>query len=214
MTFEERLPAKAIDISQLPATKLDTHAPLWWGNLLGLAIETVAFGVLIAAYFTVWMTTSPFPPPHVNQYPINLNPVPDLTIPTINLAVFILSLVPDIWLDVSARAKRERAVKILLPVTLAFNVVTIVLRFYEFDSLYFRWDDNAYASVVWAILFMHMIHLFIMAIEDIFEIAWITSKGLDEKQALHITVVAGYYYWIVGIWIPLYVLVYLLPRLV
>src|SRR5688572_27589150 len=137
MTSEEKLPIKAIDVSHLPSTRLDTHAPLWWGNLWGLVIETVAFGVLIAAYFTVWMTTSPFPPPQVNEFPINLNPVPDLTVPTIALAVFILSLVPDIWLDISARAKSERAVKILLIFTLAFNIATIVLRFYEFHSLYF-----------------------------------------------------------------------------
>ena len=152
----------------------------------GLVIETIAFGVLIAAYFTVWMMLSPFPPPRVDRFPIIYNTVPDQTIPTINLIVFLVSLVSGFWLDLSARKRNEKAVKILLIVTLIFNIATIVLRFYEFDSLHFKWDDNAYGSVTWTILGMHLIHLFIMAIEDIFELAWIFSKGLNKKQALHI----------------------------
>lgn len=203
---------KTIDVSELPTSKFDYHEPLWWGNIWALIIETMTFGVLLAAYFTVWMMLSPFPPPRVDQLPIIYNPVPDLTIPTINLIVLLLSLIPGVWLDLKARKKDEKAVKILLFVTLAFNIVIIVLRFYEFDSLYFKWNDNAYGSVVWAILVTHLIHLFVMAVEDVFELVWATAKGLDEKQSFHITVLAVYWYWVVGIWVLFYVLVYLAPR--
>jgi cytochrome c oxidase subunit III len=212
MTPENLNPLRVIDVSELPTSKYDYHEPLWWGNLWGLVIETVAFGVLIAAYVTVWMLTSPFPPPQVDRFPVNYNPVPDLTIPTINLAVLLLSLIPGVLLDLKARQKDEKTVKILLIITLAFNIAAIILRFYEFDSLYFKWDDNAYGSVVWAILVTHLLHLFIMAAEDVFELVWVNAKGLDEKQAFHLTALAVYWYWVVGVWILLYALVYLAPR--
>ncbi len=205
---------RAFDVSSLPKAVLDTRAPLWWGNSWGLIIETVVFGSLIAAYFTLPMTMSPFPPAQVNQLPINYNTEPDLTIPTINLIVLLLSLIPGILLDMSARRKDERSVLYLLVVTFAFNVAIIVLRFYEFDSLYFRWDDNAYGSVTWVILGMHLIHLFVMAAEDVYEFTWTLVHGLDDKAAHEVTITAVYWYWIVAVWVVIYAVIYLFPRFV
>ena len=34
-----------IDVAQLPAEVWDQKSPLWWGNLWGLVIETVVFGI-------------------------------------------------------------------------------------------------------------------------------------------------------------------------
>jgi cytochrome c oxidase subunit III len=209
---ENAIPQKTIDVRELPSTLFDYHEPIWWGNLLGLIIETMVFGVLVAVYFTVRMNLSPFPPPQVDRFPVNYNPVPDLTIPTINLAVLLLSLIPGIWLDLSARREDEGKVKILLILTLLFNLAAIILRFYEFDSLYFKWDDNAYGSITWTILGMHLIHLIVLFCEDIYLLAWTYVKGLDEKHALDLTVTATYWYWIVGTWVLLYALVYLGPR--
>lgn len=213
MTPENAVPQKAFDVSHLPSTMLDTSEPIWWGNVWGLVIETSVFGCLLAAYFTIRMTLSPFPPPQVDRFPVNYNPVPDLTIPTINLVVLLVSLIPGIWLDLSARRKDEKMVKILLPITLVFNVAAIILRFYEFDSLYFKWDDNAYGSITWTILGTHLLHLFVLMCEDVFLMIWTFAKGLDDKHALDLTVTASYWYWIVGIWLLLYVIVYLTPRI-
>jgi cytochrome c oxidase subunit 3 len=212
MTNEELIGRKTLDVSKLPSTLLDYNAPIWWGNTLLLFIETTMFGILIAVYFSVWMNLSPFPPPRVDHSPVIYNPVPDLMLPTINLIVLLVSLIPGIWLDLSARRMDEKKIKILLVVTLLFNIAAIVLRFYEFDSLLFKWDDNAYGSIIWVILGTHLLHLFAMCAEDIFLLSWTAVEGLDKKHALDITVTAVYWYWIVGTWIFLYALVYLTPR--
>jgi len=212
MTSEDAMTIKTIDVSHLPSTTFDYKAPIWWGNSWLLVIETVTFGCLVAVYFTVWMTLSPFPPPRVDRFPILYDSAPDLTIPTITLIVLLLSLIPEIWLDISARRMDEKMVKILSVVTSVFGVAAIILRFYEFDSLHFKWNDNAYGSITWTILGTHLLHLFVMSCEDIFSMTWIFKKGLDEKHALDLTVVAVYWYWVVGIWVLLYALVYLAPR--
>jgi cytochrome c oxidase subunit 3 len=209
---ENALPQKTIDVRDLPSTLFDYHEPLWWGNTLLLFIETTMFGILVAVYFSVRMNLSPFPPPQVDTFPVNYNPVPDLTIPTINLAVLLLSLIPGIWLDLSARRRNEGAIKIGLTITLAFNIAAFILRFYEFNSLHFRWDDNAYGSVTWTILGVHMLHILALGCEDIYLLVWTFAKGIDDKHALDLTVTAVYWYWIVGIWVLLYALVYLSPR--
>jgi heme/copper-type cytochrome/quinol oxidase subunit 3 len=96
---------------------------------------------------------------------------------------------------------------------LLFNVAAIVIRWYEYDSLHFKWADNAYGSITWMILGMHMFHLFVMFCEDAFLLVWTYIKGVDDKHALDLTVLAVYWYWVVGVWFVLFSIVYLVPRL-
>lgn len=214
MTPENAIPKTALDVSHLLATEFDHRAPLWWGNLIGLFIETAMFGVMIAVYFTTVMNIRPFPPPRVDRFPVLLHSEPALTIPMIGLALTLLSLVPGIMLDLAARRFHVKAVKILLPITLLFNLVLIIVRYYEFDSLHFKWNDNAYGSAAWMILGLHMFHLIVLFCEDFYATVWLFARGLDDKHALDLTVAAVYWYWIVGMWVILFPIVYLVPRMI
>jgi len=168
MTNEDFIGRKTLDVSELPSTMFDDKANLWWGNNWGLAIETTVFGILVALYFSVRMSISQWLPPRTTPgLPVLQNPLPDLTFPTIVLVIFLISLGPAIYLDLSARRKDIFGIKVGLILTLAFNVVLLVFRYYEFDALHFKWNDNAYGSVTWTILGMHMIHLLVMAAEDL-----------------------------------------------
>ena len=177
-----------------------------------LFIETTMFGILIAMYFTIAMNSNPFPPPRVDRFPVLYNPVPDLFLPVIGLIVLLLSLAPAIWLDIAARRRDAGSSKFAILLTLAFNIAAIAIRYYEFDSLHFKWNDNAYGSITWIILGVHLFHLIVMLCEDTYLTIWTYTKGLDDKHALDLSVMAVYWYWIVGIWIPLYLLVYWGPR--
>jgi heme/copper-type cytochrome/quinol oxidase subunit 3 len=213
MTAEEAIPRRTIDVGDLPSVVFDYRSPLWWGNLLGLVIETAVFGILITVYFSVAMNLRPFPPPKVDQLPVMYDPVPDLFLPTVTLVVLLLSVIPAVWLDVSARRMNEGAVKLILPLTLALNIVLIVLRLFEFNALHFRWDDNAYGSITWTILGMHLIHFIVLAAEDVYVMVWTYARGLDEKHAVDMSVTAVYWYWIAATWVLLYGLVYWWPRI-
>ena len=214
MTSEELMGRRTLDVSKLPSTLFDEQSNLWWGNNWGLAIETTVFGILVALYFSVRMSISQWLPPRTTPgLPVLQNPLPDLTFPTIVLIIFLISLAPAIYLDLSARRKDVFGMKVGLVLTLAFNIVLLVCRYYEFDTLHFKWNDNAYGSVTWTILGMHMIHLFVMAAEDLYIMLWTFIKGIDDKHRLDITVAAVYWYWIVGTWVLLYLLVFWGPRI-
>ena len=215
MTNQEAINAHpTIDVSALPAEVWDEKSPLWWGNLWGLVIETVVFGILVTIYFSVAMNLSPFPPPRTDRLPVLYDSAPDLVFPTIVLFVLLISLAPAIWLDRAARRLDEGTVILTSSATLVFNIALIVMRYYEFDALHFRWNDNAYGSITWTILGMHMLHLIVMACEDVYVLSWVVIKGLDEKHAMDMTVTAVYWYWIVVTWVFLYVLVYWAPRMI
>src|SRR3954469_10870982 len=89
-----------IDVSNLPRTVLDHRSPIWWGNMLLLAIETSMFALLLAMYFYVRVVDFVvWPPPQGNRLPILYNTAPDLLVPTVNLFILLLSVVPLIWAD-------------------------------------------------------------------------------------------------------------------
>jgi heme/copper-type cytochrome/quinol oxidase subunit 3 len=209
----DTLDVKTLDVSELPKHAFDTRSQLWWGNLWLLCIETTMFGLSVAVYFYVRQNFTTWPPPHSDSPPFLFDPEPSLLVPTINLVVLLLSVLPMVWADVAARRLDRRAVRLALVVMILFGAATIVLRFYEFRALIWKWDSNAYGSITWTILALHLMHLFVGTFENIFLATWVFSRPLDESHALDVTVTAIYWYWIVGTWLLLYGVVFLAPRL-
>ena len=116
-------------------------------------------------------------------------------------------------LDLAGRRRDALGAKFWIIVTLLFNVAALIVRYYEYDSLHFKWNDNAYGSITWMILGMHMLHLFVMLCEDGYLTIWTYTKELDDKHALDLSVMAVYWYWIVGMWVVLFPIVYVFPRI-
>lgn len=201
-----------LDVSGLPKHAFDTKTQLWWGNLFLLFIETTMFGLVVAAYFYFRQNFITWPPPHSDSPPYLFEPVPRLMLPTINLVVIILSVLPMAWADAAARRLDRRAVRTALVLVMLFGATATVLRFYEFRSLIWSWDSNAYGSISWTILALHLVHLIVGTLEDVFLFTWVLWRPLDENHALDITVTAVYWYWVVGTWLVLYPVVYLSPR--
>jgi heme/copper-type cytochrome/quinol oxidase subunit 3 len=88
----------------------------------------------------------------------------------------------------------------------------IVLRGFEFSAVYFRWDSNAYGSVVWFLLGMHMLHLLVLTTEAVLLTIWIFTREFDMKHRMDIVTVGVYWYWVTAIWVLLYVIIYFVPR--
>jgi cytochrome c oxidase subunit III len=203
-----------IDVSKLPSSAMDTRSPIWWGNALLLCIETSMFAIVIASYFYFRRNFADWPPPKIDQMPVLYHPYPKLGLATVNLCVLLVSLIPMIIADRACLKMDERKVKLGATIALALGILAIALRFFEFRSLIFRWDDNVYGSITWTILGVHLMHLVILSVEDALMVTWMFVKGLDDKHARDIRVTAVYWYWVVGIWVIVYTVVYWSPRFI
>ena len=200
------------DVSHLPASGYDSSAPVWWGNLLLILIETTTIAMLAGSYFYVRQNYTMWPPPQVHRDPPIQEPLPDLQLSTINVLLLVASCAPTVWVDKVARRKNTVQTVAGLALLTIVGVAAITLRIYEFPGLKFWWDENAYASVVWSILGMHLIYLIFGFAEVGIMLLWILLHGLDEKHAVDVTLTAGYWYWMAGIWVPLYAIVYWAPH--
>lgn len=202
-----------LDVSRLPQHGYDTRALIWWGNLLLLMIETTMFGILVATYFYLTQNFNLWPPPRAES-PVGYGTEPMLLIPTINLVLLVVSCAPMYFVDRSAREGRKGATRLWLLVCIALAAAAIALRWFEFPALRFKWYENAYGSITWFLLGMHYLHLLVVATEAIFLALWVLLRPFDEKHRVDITVLAVYWYWVAGIWIPLYAILYFGPRII
>lgn len=200
-----------IDVSELPHHGFDTVDTIWWGNNFLLAIETSMFAILIATYFYLRQNIDPWPPP-LAQLTAPLRPLPDLTYGTANAVLLLLSCGAMIRVDLSARRGARTPTLRGLIICLLFALVAIMLRSFEFGAVKFRWDSNAYGSVVWFILGMHLLHLITLTCETMLMTAWSLTRDFDLKHRVDITALAVYWYWVVGMWLVLYAVVYWAPR--
>ena len=201
-----------IDVSELPHHEFDTYDPVWWGNNLLLAIETSMFGILIATYFYLRQNFALWPPP-VAQLTATLKPLPLLGYGTAVTILLLCSCAPMVLTDIAARRGNRGVCQIGLIVAVACALAAVVLRSFEFSAVYFRWDSNAYGSVVWFMLGMHLMHLLVLTTEAVLLTIWIFIREFDMKHRVDIVTVAVYWYWVTAIWIVLYAIIYFTPRL-
>src|SRR5213078_1948969 len=105
---------RKIDASLLKDSAFDARAPLWWGNLLMIFIETMTMALLVAGYFYVRRNFWEWPPPRVDQGPPMLEPDPNLLAATVNLVILLLTCPFMYWVDQRARELKSKTVAICL----------------------------------------------------------------------------------------------------
>jgi cytochrome c oxidase subunit III len=195
------------DVAVLPDHGFSHHAPIWWGNLLMIFIEGTAFAILAATYFYIRRNFDAWPPPRT--------PVPALGVSSINLLVIGVSAAPFWYAARQARAQATQLViGLWLTLGVLFGVAAIVLRGFEFAALHTRYDSNAYGSITWTILAVHLAHLLAGTLETLL-IALVMFVGpVEKKHYTDATVMAVYWYFIVISWVALYMIVFIAPRFI
>jgi heme/copper-type cytochrome/quinol oxidase subunit 3 len=201
-----------IDASKLPDIAFDAQAPLWWGNLLLVLIETTTMALLIASYFYIRRNFWEWPPPRVDALPIIGHPVPRLGAATVNVLLLLISCWPMYWTDQAARRADRFKVMLGLLLMCAISIASIWLRWREFSDVHFRWDDNAYGSIVWTLLGMHFFYIISGLAEFAIMALWCMTHPFEEKHGLDVTLMGGFWYWVAGIWAITYVIIYWYPR--
>lgn len=192
-----------IDVSELPTFGFG-HRPLtWWCTWSLILIEGSMFIVIFSVYFFL-RTPVPDWPPGLKE--------PDLLWGTVNLGVILLSCVPNQLVKNAAEKLDLRGVRIWLAVATLFAVVAVAIRFVEFQHLNCKWNQNAYGSVVWLSMGAHLTHLCTDVLDSLVLLALMFIGPVEGKRFTDVSENAIYWYFVVALWVPLYVIIYWVPR--
>jgi len=177
-----------LDVSGLPSVAFGRSNTTWLANVFYMMIEGTMFVLVIASYFYLRTRSSDWPP---NQLP------PALTYGGINTLLFLLSVIPARYAQRVAPTGDRAKIRVALAGLTAFSVVILVIRGFEFAALNCRWYENAYASVVWALIGLHTGHL----ITELIETATILGVSFTDKmegtRLADVAINSDYWYFVV-----------------
>lgn len=197
-------PRRILDVSGLPHTVFGAgRSILWWGTIGLVAIEGTFFALIMACYFYLRTRVSDWPP--------GILP-PDPLWGSINLAVMLVSLVPNQMVKAAATKLKLQRVRILLVVMSLVAVATLVIRWFEFPAMRCMWNDNAYASIVWIMLGFHTTHLLTDAYDTWVLTALMFTGPTQSKRFMDTSENGDYWYFVVFMWVPMYLVLYWAPR--
>jgi cytochrome c oxidase subunit I+III len=197
---------RVLDVSALPVTDISNDAPLWWGQVLLAAIEGTMFGILIAAYFYLRLGVDVWPPPGTQ--------IPHTLAPTLALLPLLASAYGSYLASQGAKEDSRRKMLTGMALNMVLATAFLLLRAYEMHTLNFDWETDAHGSIVWTILYLHTFDAIADMLYTAVLIGIIASGRYDRRHRLGVHVDSVVWYFIVGIWIPLYVVVFWGPRLV
>jgi heme/copper-type cytochrome/quinol oxidase subunit 3 len=192
------------DVSSLPDSAFSHRTLIWWGVLGFILIEGTAFVLAGGSYLFLMNQTTPWPPHRVP---------PDLLISSCFTAVLLVSEIPNVWANRAAHAERLLLTRIGLVLMTLVGVALIVLRFYEFQTLNVSWDDNAYGSIVWALLFIHTVHLITDWVDTLVLTVFAFVHDLERTHFSDVADNCLYWHFVALAWLPIYGLLYWTPRM-
>jgi heme/copper-type cytochrome/quinol oxidase subunit 3 len=194
------------DLAHLPTHAFGHRSLTWWGVIGFMVIEGGFFALTIAAYFYLMSQEHSWPPPPFAP--------PNLLAGTLFTLVMLASEIPNSVIKRAAEHGRLREVRRILLVMVGIGVVLFVIRGFEFNSLNVLWYDNAYGSIVWALLVLHTTHV-LTDWGDTAVLAGLmhTKHGIEGRRFVDVSENALYWRFVWLAWLPIYFLIYWLPRL-
>ena len=199
-------PARArrvLDVAALPDYAFGHSGLIWWGTLGFMVIEGSMLLLVLLTYFVLRTRVPEWPPSLPN---------PDVTLGTLNTLVLLVSLVPNQMCKKAAEELDTQRVRRLMLVMIVFAVAFLTIRAFEFGSLATGWDTNAYGSIVWFIMGLHTTHLLTDFGDTVVLTALMHTSHVKPTRFVDVSENCLFWYFVVAIWIPVYVVIYFVPR--
>ncbi|TFL18362.1 cytochrome c oxidase subunit 3 [Jannaschia formosa] len=193
-----------VDAAELSRFAPHDH-PLWWGILGAVAIEAAVVANLLTSYFYLAAQAEAWPPDGVDP--------PALLWPTLVLFVLPLSSLTMWWAGKGSDAGRRRQLALGVTASVGLASLALVFRSIQIAEFDIRWDEHAYGSILWAVTGFHYTHV-VSAIVGTAVVAVLAWRGyFTPERQLGVVVDTLYWYFVAGVFLPIYLVLYWAPRL-
>jgi cytochrome c oxidase subunit III len=191
------------DLSRLPDYGFGSRMTPFWGTLAFMTLEGMGFALAAGAFFYLaWLNP---------EWPLSVRP-PDLFWSSMHTVIALASLWPNHFAEKHAKAEELARVRRILVIMSLIGLALLANRVMEFYTLHVRWDTNAYGSMVWILLGLHTAHLATDVADTLVLTVLMFTRHAHGKRFSDVEDNAFYWYFVVASWLPIYVLIYWVPR--
>ena len=191
------------NVRDLPTYGYGPASPIWWGTLAFIALEGTGFVLAAAAYLFLHFMNADFP---LSAPPTELYWGTAVTV------VMLLSAWPNHLAKKNGERENLAGSRRDLVIMTLFGLALLALRAFEFRALNVRWDQNAYGSMIWVLLGLHTTHLLTDFGDTLVLTVLMFTRHARGKRFSDVSDNAFYWYFVVASWLPIYALIYWLPR--
>jgi cytochrome c oxidase subunit III len=191
-------------LGHLDAAAFGSRSLWFWATVAFMLMEGVGFALALGSY--VYLTGA-----GPDRWPLKSAP-PELWAGSLQMLVMLVSLWPNLILARAARAQQQDKTRFWAVVISLITVLCFVIRAFEFGALNTRWDQDAYGSVVWALLLLHTAHIVSDGIGTIVMTIFLFTHSIDEERFSDVDDDCLYWTFVVFTWAPIYLAVYWAPR--
>jgi cytochrome c oxidase subunit III len=192
-----------LDVKGLPTYAFGSRSPMWWGTLGFCVIEGVGFALAAGAYLYLAFLNP--------EWPLSASP-PDLAWSSLLTLVLLASLWPNHLAKKNAEREDLGKVRRDLVVMSVLGLVAVAIRVFEFGTLNVRWDQNAYGSITWTLLGLHTAHIATDLVDTLVLTCLFFTRHVTGKRFSDVGDNAFYWNFVVLSWLPIYALIYWVPR--
>jgi cytochrome c oxidase subunit III len=192
-----------LDVSELPYHVFGSRSHSFWATIGLMLAEGMTVALSMAAYLYLRKNFDTWPPKPIEN--------PNVIIPSIAVVFLVASNYLGYKLDKVARAHDLPGLKKYMYLLSAAGIVSLILRYYEFQSLNVRWDTNAYGSIAWGLLGFHTTLLVTDVFETVGFAGLLFARRTQEKHFGHASENAMYWVFTTLSQVPVYLLVFLSP---
>lgn len=199
-------PRFTTDLAGLPTHAFSYRSLTWWGIIGFMVIEGGFFALAFATYF--------FLMGHEQGWPPEGRRPADLLAGTLFTIVILASEFINTRIKKAANAGDVPAIRRLILIMIAIGAVLLAIRCFEFNSLNCRWTDDAYSSIIWALLVLHTTHLLTdWGDTVVLGALMFTPVSHEGRRWVDVDENALYWRYVWLLWIPIYLMIYWVPRL-
>lgn len=193
------------DLRELPTHAFGHRSLTWWGVCAFFLIEGTAFALAIGTYFYLQGVEDSWPPQPWQP--------PGLLWGTLFTILILLSEIPNTIVKRAAERYDLATVRRYMLVLLPIFALLLLFRALEFTTLNVMWTDNAYGSVMWALLFLHATHIITDVVDSLVLTALVFSPhAAENRRIVDVSENAMYWRFVWLAWLPIYLLIYWVPR--
>ena len=175
--------------------------PLLFGTILFLASETLFFGGLFAAYFTLRAQTSPWPPVGDNL---------DIIPPLIGTALLLTS---SFTLEMGIFAARRGALsrlKVWTLATMSLGILFLGAELYDWMHLDFGISTDAYGTMYFALTGFHLLHVVAGLLLMTVLLGRLGQGAYRDGKVAAPEAISYYWHFVDAVWVFLFLTIYVL----
>ncbi len=175
----------------------------WWGVLCLIATEAALFSYLEFSYYYFDV-----------QLPHSWRPEPPKLHFSLPDTLILLASSAFVWLAEKAVKKDRRGAAVVhLLISFLLGVVFLLIQVLEWKEKTFSPQSGPYGSLYFTTTGFHMAHVVVGLGAIVFMMVWLAMGLIDSRRNAALTNVAVYWHFVDAVWLTLFFMFYLSPRL-